>query len=405
MRRTALAILFVFVATAAVWAEGPDPAATTPQALGQALPTRARNEGCVLSPELQALLGSTRPPGYELEDRTSEGRICEIEIPICYLGEWEGDCYDGYVDTYNGGCNDPSEPFSILPESYGQPLVIWGTSGVFDGGSTRDTDWYEIELSAPTEISFSCIAEFPVNMFIIDGTAGCGGFVIVYSTSAPECTEGSLTATIGPGTFWFWVGASTFDPAIVCGSDYVMTIEGYQPGPCVLECPPGSVIEEEPVCEFGYDDFYNGGCNFVPQTFQPLDPSGGMIVVCGETGVYDHYTGYCYRDLDWYEITPAEPAEIQFCAAAEFDIVIILIQAGPDPGNPCSGSIQMDFQQAPACEAACIETVLDPGRYWLVVSTVNWLPLDCGSEYTMTLTGYTTAVEPMSWGTIKAIYR
>jgi hypothetical protein len=36
---------------------------------------------------------------------------------------------------------------------------------------------------------------------------------------------------------------------------------------------------------------------------------------------------------------------------------------------------------------------------------VNWLPLECGSEYTMTLTGYTTPVERVSWGTVKAIYR
>jgi hypothetical protein len=164
------------------------------------------------------------------------------------------------------------------------------------------------------------------------------------------------------------------------------------------------VIEGEPVCGPDYDDYYNGGCNYAPSTFQELDPSDGMIVVCGETGVYEN-VGVCYRDLDWYKITPAEPTEIQFCAAAEFDIVIFLLEPGPDPMNPCSMFPTLDYQQEPACVAACINAVLDPGEYWLVVSTVNWMPLDCGSEYTMTLTGYTTPVERKSWGTIKAIYR
>ena len=160
-----------------------------------------------------------------------------------------------------------------------------------------------------------------------------------------------MTRTLGPGTFWLWVGPQVFS-GIPCGLDYVMTVHGYRPPPCVLECPDGSVIEEEPVCEVGYDDFYNGGCNFYPQTFQPLDSSQGMIVVCGETGVYEHPFG-CYRDLDWYEITPAEPSEIEFCAAAEFDISILLIQPGPDPGNPCDGMVQVAWELAEASQAGC----------------------------------------------------
>jgi len=217
-----------------------------------------------------------------------------------------------------------------------------------------------------------------------------------------ECVEGSMTRTLGPGTFWLFVAPSVFD-GVPCGSDYVMTVYGYQPGPCVLECPDGSVIEGEPVCEFGYDDFYNGGCNYEPATFQYLDSAEGMIIVCGETGVYEHPFG-CYRDLDWYVIHPAEPTEIEFCAAAEFDMVTWLMQPGP-PGSECVGMMTLGSGFADACDAACINAVLDPGEYWLVVSTVSWLPLECGSQYTMTLTGYTTPVEEASWGSVKALYR
>jgi hypothetical protein len=404
MKRTALAVVLLIVAASVAWAEGPAPEMPTVEALRQPLPTRVGNGGCTMPEDMQALLGSTPPPGMEIGPRSTEGRICEIEIPICRFFEGEADCYDGYFDVYNSGCNDPAEAFTVLPQSFGQPLVVTGRSGTYDG-TTRDTDWYEIVLDAPTDISFCVTAEFMFQIALLDGTAGCAGFTIVdLIYDIPECTEACISATVGPGTYWLWVGPALFS-GIPCDVDYVMTVHGYEPGPCVLECPPGSVIEEEPVCEFGYDDFYNGGCNFDPWTFQPLDPSGGMIVVCGETGVYEHYTGTCYRDIDWYEITPAEPAEIQFCAAAEFDIETWLLQAGPNPADPCFGSMGLGHEVASACDAACIEAVLDPGRYWLLVSTVNWLPLDCGSEYTMTLTGYTTPVERVSWGTVKAIYR
>jgi hypothetical protein len=405
MRRTVLAVVVVLVAAALAWAEGPDPATPSVEALGQTLPTRAYYGGCAMSEEAQALLGNAAPPGFEAGPRSTEGRICEIEIPACYYYEGEGDCYDEYIDDFNGGCNHPSEPFSVLPESYGQPLVVWGTAGTYLVGASnyRDTDWYEIVLDQPTFITMGCIAEFPVVFGFLDGTSGCPVVSFLDYRAPDECIEDSLTMELGPGTFWLFVAPNAFS-GIPCGSDYVMTVEGYRPPPCVLECPGGSVIEGEPVCGLDYEDFYNGGCNFDPQTFQDLDPSGGMIVVCGETGVYDNQ-GLCYRDLDWYRITPAEPTEIQFCAAAEFDIVIFLLEPGPDPMNPCNAFPTLDFQQEPACVAACINAVLDPGEYWLVVSTVSWMPLDCGSEYTMTLTGYTTPVEQVSWGTIKALYR
>lgn len=405
MRHSALVVALVLAAASATWADGPEPAAPSVEALGQVLPTRAGNGGCALSEEMQAIFGNTAPPGAEIEPASPRSRICEIEIPVCYLYENEPDCYDEYVDDFNGGCNDSSEPFTVLPRSFGQPLVVWGRAGTYLFGAVnyRDTDWYEMVLDQPTEMTISCIAEFPAAYGYIDGTAGCPPVAYELEEVPGECVESSMTWMLGPGTFWLFVAPLAYD-GIPCGSDYVMTVHGYQPPPCVLECPPGSVIEEEPPCEFGYDDFYNGGCDYDPQTFQQLESSEGMITLCGETGVYEHPWG-CYRDLDWYEITPTEVSEIEFCAAAEFDMVIWLVKPGPDPGNPCDGLVSLATVHGDPCDVACINGVLDPGEYWLVVSTVNWLPLECGSEYTMTLTGYTTPVEQVSWGTVKALYR
>jgi hypothetical protein len=94
MRCTALAVSLVFVAAAVIWAEGPDPATPSAEALGQKLPTRAYYGGCTMPEEAQALLGNMAPPGYEAGPRSTDGRLCEIEIPACYYFEGESDCYD-----------------------------------------------------------------------------------------------------------------------------------------------------------------------------------------------------------------------------------------------------------------------------------------------------------------------
>ena len=100
MRQTALAVVLVLVAVSVSLADGPAAPTASVRALGQPLPRRVGNGDCTMSEEAQALLGNTPPPGAEIEPRSSEGHICEIELPICYYYEGEGDCYDDYVDDF-----------------------------------------------------------------------------------------------------------------------------------------------------------------------------------------------------------------------------------------------------------------------------------------------------------------
>ncbi|MFH1681529.1 MAG: hypothetical protein ABIH26_12925 [Candidatus Eisenbacteria bacterium] len=164
---------------------------------------------------------------------------CETPCPAGGIAEGEPTCFPGYTDPYNGGCNSSPYIFQtvLCPDN---PVVYCGETGNWVSGYTyyRDTDWYEITLTETKTITASVEAEFNVLMFLLDGnpTPGpdpCldGDIIIIYSTSTP-CVPFSLTWTFAPGTYWVWVGPSSFYDGIPCagpGNRYVLTIDGYCP--------------------------------------------------------------------------------------------------------------------------------------------------------------------------------
>jgi len=410
MRPIALAVLaclLAFVSTVGADQGAQTPAAERPPGhRASALTgTRVASDGCGgLPEELRPLLGSAAPPGTPIESFEPSGRPCDLVCTGCPIWENEPDCSDDYIDESNGGCNSAPPVFrTILPQA-AHPFQICGTSGTFLVGGTetwRDTDWFEITLTQTSFITFTCVAEFPLRIAILDGNPGCPSVPVIEMLDVAECEEAVVSASLDPGTYWLWVGPQVFT-GVPCGSDYIATVDGYHTT-CAIECPSGSVVEGPEPCEPDYEDYYNGGCNWVPYSFLPLEPSPDMIVLCGEAWTYD-YGGTCYREMDWFEMPLGEASEIEFCAAAEFPLAIWLISPGPPP-DPCVGQVLIDFQLAPVCEAACISAVLEPGTYWLIVAPSEWVPIGCGASYTMTLSGYTTPVEEVSWGSVKALYR
>jgi hypothetical protein len=153
---------------------------------------------------------------------------CVLDCPAGALLEGEEDCYDNYVDAFNGGCNSFPNVFSVLNGNDGSAFDVCGTSGTYSylGLSYRDTDWYELTVTVPGMITFDCVCEFDGLIFMIDGNGGCGGYVIINSMTGGPCDVFSLSNYFNPGTYWFWVGPSVFS-GIPCGADYIMTITGY----------------------------------------------------------------------------------------------------------------------------------------------------------------------------------
>jgi hypothetical protein len=156
---------------------------------------------------------------------------CVVECPAGAMPEGEPECHDNYNDNYNYGCHTPNM-FQVLELSV-DPIVICGTTGVFmiDTMTYRDGDWYEINLTEPSEICLSGDAEVPMWFMIADGRGGCGDFHVVAYASVGECSPVSdLCYDCGAGTWWIVLTPNAWDLSYPCGSVYWMEITGYTPG-------------------------------------------------------------------------------------------------------------------------------------------------------------------------------
>jgi len=155
---------------------------------------------------------------------------CTVDCDPDSIPEGEPDCYDGYEDTYNLGCDDDgSHGYPFTPIACGD--IVCGTAGTYSGdeGATRDTDWYEFDLSATSEVTWSAIAEFEVQIILIDpGPADCKDaqgeptYTLLDIAVAPPCGVAELTLTMEPGetgTGWAWAGTHEFT-GVPCGSIY-----------------------------------------------------------------------------------------------------------------------------------------------------------------------------------------
>jgi hypothetical protein len=160
------------------------------------------------------------PPSVPCDPTCPEG------VPT--IQEGEPVCFDGYVDTYNAGCNSVPESFKNLPCD--NLITVCGTAGDYAG--FRDTDWYQLNLPAPTTILATVCASFNSQLAIIDGNIGCSSITLICgSTFASAGFTNSCVANVGPGLVWIFVADSDFF-GWPCGSPYTLTITN--------ACPPTS---------------------------------------------------------------------------------------------------------------------------------------------------------------------
>lgn len=150
----------------------------------------------------------------------------EIECVPYATDEGEGDCSDGFVDDYNGGCNSVPEVFSPLSVNE----VVCGTTGTFDGGTLRDTDWYEIVLDRTQTVTLRGTAESPYLLGFIDqtlpGVPGCDNVnpgVDPFVLGDPGETS-MIETTLDAGTYYVFV-APQAGASVPCGSAYTLSVE------------------------------------------------------------------------------------------------------------------------------------------------------------------------------------
>ncbi|MCD4691160.1 hypothetical protein K8S17_06820 [bacterium] len=160
---------------------------------------------------------------YEVEE-------CVVDCPPDALLEGEVDCYDDYDDVYNAGCNNDPEVYTTVDCSNEQ-IVICGTSGVYDfaGSLYRDTDWYMLTLDEAATVTIGVEAEFGVLCGFVDLSGGCANaaFYAGY-ISGGSCTYMVTSAALPAGQTPVFVSTNDWDPTFLCGSNYYLTIDGYE---------------------------------------------------------------------------------------------------------------------------------------------------------------------------------
>jgi len=167
---------------------------------------------------------------------------CVVECPVGGTPESEI-C----PNTTNDGCNmdvPAFEPIACDQTVCGQ---------VWCDGSTRDTDWYQITLAAPTEVTLTFQGEFQAVAGFVDFPpcmdATTPGVCDLVTAIAPyvvldSCVEGQVSACLPAGTWWLFVSAAEF--YVIDCRDYYLTVT----------CAPCTV----PVAACCYGDPSNPDC-------------------------------------------------------------------------------------------------------------------------------------------------
>ena len=278
------------------------------------------------------------------------------------------------IDDYDEVCpytgsTSPDLVYSFAP---GVDVIV----DVFLCMSMYDTKVYVYEDVHTPGAPYACV----------DDASACGDFnTYMYQSWITE-----LTLYAGH-TYYIVVDGYGGD----CG-DYVLDM--YEVEECVVECPPGAVLEGEVDCYPNYVDDYNGGLNSNPNVFSYLDCAQNLIV-CGTTGVYD-FNGLSYRDTDWYILPITEGATITIGVEAEVGALFGFVDL--------STGYLLEYTTTPSCTYSTVTHVYaDAADAAFVVLPDSWDPgYLCGSDYYLTIDGCPiVAVEESSWGSIKALYR
>jgi hypothetical protein len=188
---------------------------------------------------------------------------CELTIPPSATAEPEACGQD-----QNGGCN--STPAAFTDVTLG--TLIHGTS--WAAGGLRDTDWYRLVLSKPTEVTLTMQSEFASRAgFIVQVPPGAGTCAAVIDDLEPEllggnCAELSAVAMLPAGTHIIYVSTTGFD-GVPCVGQSSCCFPHASPGCDDASCQ-SAVCAADPFC---CSSNWDGLC-----ALQAADLCGGL---CG----------------------------------------------------------------------------------------------------------------------------
>jgi hypothetical protein len=209
---------------------------------------------------------------YPELNKTEIGNVAAVPVvcPANSILENEPDCYTGYKDSTNRGCNSDL----TMPEAFSQLFnckgTVCGKAGTYlDGIQSRDVDWYLLPGVGTVTVSLKVVADFRVKIYVISMISGCTVFQQSSAASAYAGDTATINYTTSSGTtaIAFWVG-TYYDYGVTCGSNYVLkysllnsAITPASPVPVANpSCTPTQLLPMSAVA--GYTFYWQGNsCN------------------------------------------------------------------------------------------------------------------------------------------------
>jgi hypothetical protein len=179
---------------------------------------------------------------------------CCVYTPPDCVPEGEPECFDGYVDTYDSGCDGVTPVFRTLAAGD----LVCAAFGTFhenpdgSGAELRDSDWYEFAVAAPAVVRLhvKCEDALPVAALYQPGPAGapCQVVQLAGATAEAPCAE-PIVSAVEAGSYYAAIAPSMFS-GVPCGTPYTVQLQELPAGACEIGFGPwgACAIRTEDVC-------------------------------------------------------------------------------------------------------------------------------------------------------------
>jgi hypothetical protein len=132
---------------------------------------------------------------------------------------------------------------------------------------------------------------------------------------------------------------------------------------CVVECPEGAQIEQEPC-----GDDTNGGCNTDPAN-PPVEAITLGTPVCGTA-----WADADFRDTDWFELTFDEVVSLTVTGEAEFPLQLLVIY------NADCNNLLYSYTLVDPCVVGQVTVTAGPGAAWVWIGDQAFSGNPCGDD-------------------------
>jgi len=281
----------------------------------------------------------------------------------------EPQCYDGYEDIYNGGCNSETQMFTEI--QCGE--TVMGSVGKFRKGELEilDEDWYLFTLPYETEIQIGGFCESPLKIEIMD-YEDCENIEVIDTLDNNLCYMQSKKILLSTGQHLIRV-IPELPWGFSCDSGLEYALSIFWPG---ASSEPACSTEEESVCTEDFNDAVNDLCESAEDFVSNLVPS---CINSGTTGYYIK-DGNITADIDYFSFHIWEDQDISLMMESASPLTVGLFY------GDCADHILLDSMTIPPLINNTFQfDLLQPGDYLLRIEPETDAGTSCGSKYKLLL--------------------